>query len=51
MASPQHPDPRVQYAREKEQGMSHRHPLIALIYGVVADVLSHAETEQESDAA
>lgn len=37
------------YADMKADGMSHRHPFMALIYRVVADVLRH-ETEQEESA-
>lgn len=43
------PDPRARYATEKAQGMSHRHPLIALIYNVVADVLDHEEPVEETE--
>lgn len=52
MTHPDHPDHRVQYALEKADGMSHRHPFLALIYRIVADVLSHpAQEEQEDEAA
>lgn len=35
------PEQLEQYALERAQGMSHRHPLMALIYEVVADVMHH----------
>lgn len=42
-------DPRAQYARERADGMSHRHPLMALIYHIIADVLSHVpDTKEEA---
>lgn len=46
-------DPRAQYALERSDGMSHRHPFMALIYRIVADVLSHEEPQErkESEAA
>lgn len=47
-------DPRAQYALEKAQGMSHRHPFLSLIYRIVADVLSFEaqdENNREENAA
>lgn len=43
------PDPRARYAQEKAQGMSHRHPFLALIYNVVADVLDHEPEEAHEE--
>lgn len=40
------------YAEHKADGMSHRHPFMALVYRIIADVLSHVpEEEREEEAA